>query len=621
LKKLVFLFAFLLVGVASAAPTVVSTTQTSATLEGLDCGSKYRFEIRKYTASGELSSTAESVDAETKTCPDTQAPSAPPGLATTGATQTSISVSWTASTDNVGVAGYDLYRDGTKVDSTSATTYTFAGLTCGKSHTLAVEARDAAGNRSAPSAITASTAACPPPSCPTGQYSADYYANMTLSGSPVLQRCEAAINHGWGSGSPTGVPANRFSARWTGTYSFTAGSYQFTATADDGIRVWVDGTLAIDSWKDQAPTTYHATRILTAGEHAVKVEYYENGGGAVAKVGWQLSQLPVPPPVTAPPAAPGPEVGAQFHAIWNFQTDASRIAVLDKLKAARIQWVRIDVAWGGIESDFKGHRNLWYLAKVDHAINQAHARGIKVLVMLWWTPPWANGNRTAYVPPNNPQDYADFARWLAQRYPGKVQAYEVWNEPDPAQSFWQGTQQQYVSLIQAAYPAFHAGDPSTRVVLGGPTWNNDQWIRGLYNLGVKGSFDVLATHPYQGKADEPPEYPDDGNPWWFSHLPAVRKVQSDFADLKPIWFTEFGWSQHANATNEPNWSRGVTAQQQADYAIRALNYTKANYPYVEVAFWYKERSQPGGTNLHHEGFGLMNADLSVRPVYTALANR
>jgi chitodextrinase len=292
-KKLVFLFALLLVGVASAAPSVVSTTQTSATLEGLDCGSKYRFEIRKYTAKGELSSTAESVDAQTKSCPDTQPPSAPQDLAPTGRTQTSISVSWSASVDDVGVTGYLVYRGGAKVDSTTATSYTFSGLSCGTSYRLAVEAYDTAGNRSATSEVSASTAACPPPSCSSGAYSARYYGNMTLSGTPLLQRCETAIDHSWGIGSPTGVPADRFSTRWTGTHSFTAGSYQFTATADDGIRVWVDGTPLIDAWKDQAPTTYRATRILTAGEHAVKVEYYENGGGAVARVSWQLSQLPV----------------------------------------------------------------------------------------------------------------------------------------------------------------------------------------------------------------------------------------------------------------------------------------------------------------------------------------
>jgi PASTA domain len=77
-KKLVYLFAFLLVGVASAAPSGVPTTETSATLEGLDCGSTYRLEIRRYTAGEELSPTAVSVDAETKSCPDTPPPSNTP---------------------------------------------------------------------------------------------------------------------------------------------------------------------------------------------------------------------------------------------------------------------------------------------------------------------------------------------------------------------------------------------------------------------------------------------------------------------------------------------------------------------------------------------------------------
>jgi chitodextrinase len=323
-KKLIFLFAFLLVGVAAAAPSVVSTTETSATVEGLDCGSKYRFDIRKYNADGSLSSTTSSVDAQTKNCPDTQPPSAPQNLAATGATRTSISVSWGASTDDVGVTGYDLYRNGAKVDSTSATSYTFDGLSCGTSYTLAVEARDATGKRSAASAISASTAACPPPSCPTGEYSTQYFGNTTLSGNAVMQRCETAINHDWGTGSPgTSVPTNQFSTRWTGTHSFSAGTYQFTATADDGIRVWVDGVPLIDSWKDQAPTTYQAARILTAGEHVVKVEYYENGGGAVAKVSWRLDQ---PPP---PSCSTG-----QFSALYYANMTLSSTPVLQRCEAA-----------------------------------------------------------------------------------------------------------------------------------------------------------------------------------------------------------------------------------------------------------------------------------------------
>jgi PA14 domain len=309
-KKLIFLFAFLIVGVAAAAPNVVSTTETSATVAGLECGTKYRFEIRKYTANGDLSPSADYVDAQTKSCPDTGPPSQPQNLAATGASQTSISVSWTASTDDIGVTAYDLFRGGNKVDSTTGTSYTFGELSCGTSYVLAVEARDAAGNRSVAAAINASTAACPPPTCPAGEYSTQYFGNTTLSGTAVLQRCETAINHDWGTGSPAaGVPTNQFSARWTGTHSFSAGTYQFTATADDGIRVWVDGALVIDSWREQPPTTYQATRSVTAGNHDVKVEYYENGGGAVARVSWQLNTPPPPPPTSCPTG----QYSAQYH--------------------------------------------------------------------------------------------------------------------------------------------------------------------------------------------------------------------------------------------------------------------------------------------------------------------
>jgi hypothetical protein len=68
------------------------------------------------------------------------------------------------------------------------------------------------------------------------------------------------------------------------TQSFAAGSYTFTATADDGIRVYLDGALVIDQWRDQSPTTYTATRQVTAGNHQVRMEYYENAGGAVARL-------------------------------------------------------------------------------------------------------------------------------------------------------------------------------------------------------------------------------------------------------------------------------------------------------------------------------------------------
>jgi len=134
------------------------------------------------------------------------------------------------------------------------------------------------------------TTSTPPASCPVGQFLANYYHEVRLSGAPLLTRCETAINHDWGLGGPApGIGPDKFSVRWVGRHSFNAGTYTFTASADDGVRVWVDGQLLIDAWRDQGRTTYTATRTLTAGEHEVIVEYYDHLEAAAVQVSWAVA--------------------------------------------------------------------------------------------------------------------------------------------------------------------------------------------------------------------------------------------------------------------------------------------------------------------------------------------
>jgi hypothetical protein len=104
-----------------------------------------------------------------------------------------------------------------------------------------------------------------------------------------VTRCENwPISWDWGSGSPGGgVPSDGFSGRWTARVSIDQGRYTFIARADDGVRVWLDNSLIIDAWRDQGPTEYRATRDVGSGAHDIKVEYYENGGGAVAQFRWE----------------------------------------------------------------------------------------------------------------------------------------------------------------------------------------------------------------------------------------------------------------------------------------------------------------------------------------------
>lgn len=126
----------------------------------------------------------------------------------------------------------------------------------------------------------------------------EYYNNTSLTGTPALVRNDLAVNFNWGAGSPgSGVVADYFSARWTRNVSFaTSSNYVFSVTTDDGARVWVDGSLIIDKWYAQSPTTHTQTVYLAAGAHSVRVEYFEATGTAqVALSWWATSGGPVSP--------------------------------------------------------------------------------------------------------------------------------------------------------------------------------------------------------------------------------------------------------------------------------------------------------------------------------------
>jgi hypothetical protein len=118
---------------------------------------------------------------------------------------------------------------------------------------------------------------------------AEYYANGGLNGSPALVRYDQAIDFDWGSGSPAPqIPADNFSVRWTRTLGFLPGTYRLFASTDDGVRIFVDGNLVVDDWRDQElPNTNSGDITLSEGQHTVVVEYYEHGGEAAAHVWWE----------------------------------------------------------------------------------------------------------------------------------------------------------------------------------------------------------------------------------------------------------------------------------------------------------------------------------------------
>ena len=172
--------------------------------------------------------------------------------------------------------------------------------------------------------------------------------------------------------------------------------------------------------------------------------------------------------------------------------------------------------------------------------------------------------------------------------------------------------------MQAAGPAIKAGDPPATVVLGGTSYNDVTYLAALYAHGIRGSFDAVATHPYEGVADDPPATADDGTEYTLTHVAAVHAVMAADGDgALPIWFTEFGWADHPNPLGTPSWQRGVSPAQQGDYLVETLRWVARHAPYVTHAFWY-EATDETDTDVQNANYGLLTTQLIPKPSYTVL---
>lgn len=119
---------------------------------------------------------------------------------------------------------------------------------------------------------------------------AEYFDNPNLDGEPVVVRVDDEVRFDWKEGSPDPrIPVDGFSARWTGTITPPAsGAYEVIVRPDDGARLWLDGELVIDSWQPQFFPELVARVALTAGRaHEVRLEYYEERGGAGVFLEWR----------------------------------------------------------------------------------------------------------------------------------------------------------------------------------------------------------------------------------------------------------------------------------------------------------------------------------------------
>ncbi len=339
---------------------------------------------------------------------------------------------------------------------------------------------------------------------------------------------------------------------------------------------------------------------------------------------------PTRTPLPLPPPRPPLIYGVAVHL---YELDRGR--ALDLAREAGFGWVRQQIWWRYLEP-WKGHY-LW--ADLDDIVAQAEARDLKVLLSIVRAPGWAAGG--GYGLPADPEDLGDLLYAMASRYRGRVQAYEIWNEPNLAHENAGRVvePERYVDLLSVAYRRIKEADPSARVISAPltPTGVSNPWValddldylRAMlaYQDGLfLRSCDAIGVHA-AGSNNPPdthwPERPGPGEwtthpTFYFRHVEDIHAVLAELGVEKPLWITEFGWAT-ANWTPGYGYGNDNSEEEQAAYIIRAYRIIEWKWPYVEAAFlWNLNFAVVRGTYHEQGAFSILYSDWSPRPAYRAV---
>jgi len=218
---------------------------------------------------------------------DTTAPTTPADLAATVEDQNKIGLSWTASTDDNEVAGYEVYRDGVQIAIANGTSYVDEDVLFDTAYVYTVKAFDLSSNVS-----PASSAATITMSKTTGSgtgLAAVYYDNDDFTGLSVTG-IDSVIDVNYGKGSPDpAIDKNYFSILWTGSIEpYGSNTYTFHGSSDDTMKVWIGGRVVIDT---SIRKKSGSIPLIGGCRYPIRIEFVEKWGNAFAKLEWQSPSM------------------------------------------------------------------------------------------------------------------------------------------------------------------------------------------------------------------------------------------------------------------------------------------------------------------------------------------
>lgn len=327
------------------------------------------------------------------------------------------------------------------------------------------------------------------------------------------------------------------------------------------------------------------------------------------------SVVPTDGPV--PACDPGPRADGRlvgYSPGASFYGDPAAMADdLDAMAESGATWVRLDLDWSWVERT----RGAPDWDATDTAVGLAREAGLRVLLLVAYTPAWARPAGTDdKTPPTDPADFAAFAGRAVERYGDTVDAWEVWNEPN-LDSFWRPRPDPdaYARLLVETTAAIRAVDADAFVLSGGlapaadtvdgAEWEPERFLTAVAAAGALDDVDAVGIHPYSF-----PALPDGGEPWnLFGRLPALAELAVDGAGRSlPLWLTEYGFP----TGDHP---RAVTEAVQAEGIVAAIVGAQAT-PGIGPLFVYADRDRD--EEADPGGFGVRDVDGTPKPAWHAI---
>jgi len=311
-----------------------------------------------------------------------------------------------------------------------------------------------------------------------------------------------------------------------------------------------------------------------------------------------------------------------------------RIKELSNIKSLGFSTVRFNLDWSSIQSK-NGDTYTWKTS--DEIMQDVNNSGLKAIITLDRTPPWArpaNCKYSIFCAPANPNDYAKFAGTAVARYKqDPVIAWEIWNEPNIV-NFWKPAPNayQYAQLLRAADIAIKGQDPSAVVLVGGLSGNainegkvfidGRTFLASLYADGTKNYFDGVAFHPYTNF--RLPHAKDEYNGWTklYATNPSIRSIMIANGDQKKgVWITEFGVPTDGVGKEVtdgyepvPEGADHVSLLLQTNITNQAIGDLQ-KFTWIKAFMWYTYQDN-GKTE--DSSYGLLTVGGKPKPAYYAL---